>query len=491
MDYSLLQKTEAVPEAASMIETFRAIGYNLETAVADIIDNSISSGAKRIYINRIWDGGNTVITIKDDGCGMSSDEIVEAMRPGAHNPLESRSANDLGRFGLGMKTASFSQCRKLTVISKKAKGSSAHWTWDLDYVAMTRKWELINWAPKAFLNVLDEQVSGTMIIWTDLDRVIPPNTSVDDIVAKQKFSDAWARVKSHLAMTFHRFIENNDVTIYWGENKIEAWNPFCLSEKKIQIFPTETLYFGNSKAEVKGYILPHKNNFSSEEKYKEAEGINGYPAAQGFYVYRGKRLLLAGSWLNLFRKEDHYKLVRISIDLPNTLDSEWQIDIKKSTAIPPLSCREQLRSYALDVRNKGMEVYRHRGKILKKKAGIDFQPLWLEKKKGNKWSFVVNRDNQLIKDLQMEAQTNPAHAINMLLRVIEESIPTPTIFIKQSSEENLQKEPFSDMDTALIQEMLQRMFNNLVASGQTVEQAKAVLKTIEPFNNYEDLIDEL
>ena len=491
MDYTLLPKTEAVPEAASMIETFRAIGYNLETAVADILDNSISAGAKNIYIDRIWDGGKTVVTIKDDGCGMSSDEIVEAMRPGAQNPLETRSANDLGRFGLGMKTASFSQCRKLTVISKKTGYHSAYWTWDLDYVAMTHKWELIRWAPGTYSNVLDEQKSGTMIIWTDLDRVIPPTTSVNDIVAKQKFSDAWARVKSHIAMTFHRFIENNDIAIYWGDNIIEAWNPFCLSEKKTQIFPNENIYFGNNKAEVKGYILPHKNNFSSEENYRNAEGMNGYPTAQGFYVYRGKRLLLAGSWLNLFRKEDHYKLVRISIDLPNTLDSEWQIDIKKSTATPPLSCREQLRSYALDVRNKGMEVYRHRGKILKKRAGENFQPLWLEKKKGNRWSFVINRDSQLIKELQEEAKKNPVPAINKLLRIIEESIPTPTIYVKQSSEEELQKEPFSDMDISLVKEMLYQSYDNQLKSGLTSEQAKAVLKTIEPYNNYEELIDEL
>ena len=474
-----------------MIETFRAIGYNLETAVADILDNSISAGAKNIYIDRKWDGGKTVITIKDDGCGMSSEEIVEAMRPGAQNPLKTRPVNDLGRFGLGMKTASFSQCRKLTVISKKAGYHSVFWTWDLDYVAMTCKWELIRWAPDSYSNVLDEQKSGTMIIWTDLDRVIPPSTSVNDIAAKHKFSDAWARVKSHIAMTFHRFIESNDITIYWGENSINAWNPFCLSEKKTQSFPTESLYFGKNKAEVKGYILPHKNNFSSEESYRNAEGMNGYPAAQGFYVYRGKRLLLAGSWLNLFRKEYHYKLVRISIDLPNTLDSEWQIDIKKSTATPPFSCREQLRSYALDVRNKGMEVYRHRGKILKKKAGENFQPLWLEKKIGNKWSFVVNRENQLIKDLQEEAKNNPAPAINKLLRIIEESIPTPTIYVKQSSEEDLQKEPFSDMDISLVKEMLYQSYNNQIKSGLTSEQAKAVLKTIEPYNNYEELIEEL
>lgn len=491
MDYTLLPKQEVIPEAASMIETFRAIGYSLETAVADIIDNSISAGARNVFIDRIWDGSNTVITIKDDGCGMSNDEIVEAMRPGTQNPLETRSLDDLGRFGLGMKTASFSQCRKLTVISKKRDYHSAYWSWDLDYVALTHKWELIRWAPEAYIDALDNQVSGTMVIWTDLDRIIPPSTSPDNLAAKQKFSDAWAKVKAHIAMTFHRFIESKDVTIFWGENEIEPWNPFCTSENKTQIRPTEVLYFGNKKAEVKGYILPHRNNFSSEENYRKAEGMYGYPAAQGFYIYRGKRLLLAGSWLGMFRKEDHYKLVRISIDLPNTLDSEWQIDIKKSAAIPPISCRDQLRAYAMDVRNRGMEVYRHRGKILKKRAGIDFQPLWLEKKKGDKWFFVINRENQLIKNLQEEICINPKHAINSLLRVIEESLPTQTIYIKQSSEENKQKEPFSDLDCSIINEMLGSMFKNLIASGLTREQAKASLKTIEPFNNYEELIEEL
>lgn len=491
MDYSLLPKTEAVPEAASMIETFRAIGYSLETAVADIIDNSISAGARNVYIDRIWDGCNTVITIRDDGCGMSSDEIVEAMRPGAQNPLEVRSLDDLGRFGLGMKTASLSQCRKLTVISKKGGYHSAYWSWDLDYVALTHKWELIRWVPEAYKKALDNQNSGTMVLWSDLDRVIPPSTSSDNLAAKQKFSDAWARVKSHISMTFHRFIESKDVTIYWGGNEIEPWNPFCTSENKIQIFPTEVLYFGNKKAEVKGYILPHKNNFSSEENYRKAEGMYGYPAAQGFYIYRGKRLLLAGSWLGLFRKEDHYKLVRISIDMPNTLDSEWQIDIKKSAAIPPLSCRDQLCAYAKDVRNCGMEVYRHRGKILKKRAGIDFQPLWLEKKKGDKWFFIINRENQLIKNLQEEACVDPKHAINALLRVIEESLPTSTIYIKQSSEENKQKDPFSDLESSFIKELLDKMYENLISSGLSGEQAKAALKTIEPFNNFEELIDEL
>lgn len=112
MEYSLLTKAKAIPEASSMIETFRAIGYNLETAVADIVDNAISANAKHIWINRIWRGGKSVVTIMDDGCGMDCDTLIQAMRPGTRNPLSERDSTDLGRFGLGMKTASFSQCRE-------------------------------------------------------------------------------------------------------------------------------------------------------------------------------------------------------------------------------------------------------------------------------------------------------------------------------------------------------------------------------------------
>lgn len=488
MNYNEYKKAEAIPDASSMIETFRAIGYNLETAIADIIDNSISANAKNIYINRIWRGGQSVVTIKDDGDGMNSNEIIQAMRPGAQNPLSDRSETDLGRFGLGLKTASFSQCRKLSVLSKRKDYAPAFWSWDLDYVAESDKWELLQWIPEEFANELNNLQSGTLIVWSDLDRVLPSHTSETDNNAKRKFSDALDKVKNHIAMTFHRFIEAKAIKIYWGEHEITAWNPFCPNESKTQEQPTENIYGG---AKMKGYILPHKNNFSSEQAYKNSEGMNGYPAMQGFYVYRGKRLLLAGDWLGLFRKEEHYKLVRIQIDLPNKLDTEWQIDIKKSKAYPPTVCREQLESYAKAVRSIGSEVYRHRGKILKQRAGQNFQPLWLEKKKDSKWSFIINREHLMIQDLKVLAKENPEQAIEKLLKFLEEAIPTKTIYINEAQGEETQKTSFSDVDTKLIKEVLLLMYNNQLIQGKTSAQAKALLKTQEPFNNYEDLIEQL
>ncbi len=331
MDYSKVETISAEPHASSMIETFRAIGYNLETAVADVIDNSISAQAKNIYFSSQWKGGESVITIMDDGCGMDGDELVAAMRPGAKNPLDDRSEKDLGRFGLGLKTASFSQCRILIVVSKKAGCEQVYWIWDLDYVNKTSKWELIRYPiSEEFLHALDKQESGTLVVWTHLDRVIPTNTSVSNEMAKEKFLAQMDKVKQHLAMTFHRFIEEKSVKLFCWGHEILPWNPFLASEGATQPFPEE--YLG--QAVMKGYVLPHKSHLT-EQAYKNAEGADGWTGQQGFYVYRGKRLMLAGDWLGFFRKEEHYKLVRIQIDLPNSLDSDWQIDIKKSTARPP------------------------------------------------------------------------------------------------------------------------------------------------------------
>ena len=497
MNYDNIEIQKAIPDASSMIETFRAIGYNLETAVADIIDNSISAEAKNIYIERIWHGGKSIITIMDDGHGMNGAELINAMRPGTQNPLAERAETDLGRFGLGLKTASFSQCRKLTVLSKKKDYAPIFWSWDLDYVAQTNEWNLIKWIPDGYKNALDTQDSGTLVIWTDLDRVLPLTTSETDEKAKRKFSNSLERVRQHIAMTFHRFIEDGIVNIYWCGNIIEPWNPFypCLEENYTETpAPQESIFGGGT---IKGFVLPHKSRVS-EHAYKVGEGMNGYPAQQGFYVYRGKRLLLAGDWLGIFRKEEHYKLVRIQIDLPNTLDTNWQIDIKKSKATPPAACRDQIEQYAKKIRSVGENVFRHRGKILKYRAGQDFQPLWLDKTKGGKWSFVVNRDHLLVKNIKELAKSEPDKAIDTLLKFIEESIPTKAIYIKEAHEETkdmdkqeVQKEPFSGIDVTIIKQMLLQMFNNQINSGKTSEQAKKLLKTIEPFNNYEDLIDEL
>jgi len=484
--YEELEIREALPEAASMIETFRAIGYSLETAVADIIDNSITAGANRIYINRIWDGGNSFITIKDNGCGMTDDELVHALRPGAQNPLIHRDEKDLGRFGLGLKTASFSQCRKLTVISKK-NSEVSYWTWDLDYIAYCKKWNLIKWMPKNFKNSLDDLESGTIVIWSNLDRVVASNISKENQNAKEKFSNSLQNVREHLAMTFHRFIEDRQISIIWGSHEIKPWNPFFSTESKCQSFPVEHL---QGDVRMRGYVLPHRNNFSSDFVYSSAKGLKGWNGQQGFYVYRGKRLLLSGNWLGLFQKEEAYKLARIMIDLPNSQDAEWQIDIKKSKAQPPVNIREQIEQYAKIVRSAAEEVFKHRGKILKQRSGQEFHPLWLEKMKDGKWSYVVNRKNPTISTIKNIASNSPDKAIEMLLKLIESNIPTKTIFINESKDEDV-GQPMSSLDIDEVKSIILALYESFISQGKNPLTAKSTIKQIEPFNFYEDIIDNL
>ena len=488
LDYSQYQTASAVPEASSMIETFRAIGYNIETAIADIVDNSISANAKNVWINFEWKGEGTWLSIKDDGIGMNNDELIQAMRPGSKNPLTDRHSKDLGRFGLGLKTASFSQARQLTVLSRKLENSDVYWTWDLDYVNQTGNWDLIKYLPENYEeNVLAELASGTLVIWNNLDRVVK-HFKQNDNAALDKFLFIMERVKKHLAMVFHRFIENNKIKIFFQDHEINPWNPFLPDELATQSFSEEQLH--NGKVFIKGFVLPHKSKIQ-EATYKYAEGTNGWNEHQGFYIYRNERLLLAGDWLGLFRKEEHYKLVRIRIDLPNSLDADWQIDIKKSVARIPLMYKDQIKNYALKVRSQGVEVYRHRGKTVNRSKGQKFVPLWIDHKRGNKWFYKINREHPLLDLVKNQARQEPEKAVEMLLRFIEENIPSKSIYIKEAETPETQGKPFEGIDQGPIRNAMQKMLESLVSKGKTKEDAKALIINIEPFNQFSHFLEFL
>jgi hypothetical protein len=481
IDYSKYQTAPAIPEASSMIETFRAIGYNIETAIADIIDNSISANSKNVWVNFEWKGADTWLSVKDDGIGMNNEELIQAMRPGSKNPLADRSSKDLGRFGLGLKTASFSQARQLTVLSKKQDCSSVFWTWDLDYINQTGKWDLINYLPPNFdENSLGKLSSGTLVIWNNIDRVVK-HFHQNDNNALDKFMFIMELVKKHLAMVFHRFIENKKIKIFFRDIEVKPWNPFLLGEQATQPFSEEQLH--NGKVIIKGFVLPHKSKID-EETYKFAEGTKGWNEHQGFYIYRNERLLLAGDWLGLFRKEEHYKLIRIQIDIPNSLDADWQIDIKKSIARPPLIYKDQIRNYASKVRAQGVEVYRHRGRTILHAHGQKFVALWIDHKRGDKWFYKINREHPLLEMAKTQAQIEPDKAIEMLIRFIEENIPTKSIYIKEAEEPETQGKPFEGTDHEPIRKMMEMMFSSLISKGKTPEEAKAIISNVDPFNHF-------
>ena len=212
----------------------------------------------------------------------------------------------------------------------------------MDYVNYAKAWNLIKHCPdiEGFEEKLNEFNSGTAVIWRDIDR-LTKNTSSGSDTSKAKFLETMERVKKHLSMVFHRYMEEG-LNVFFRDRKVAIWDPFMIGYEGLQPKPETVLESG--KIRIKGFILPHRSKLTAEQ-YNYGKGPeDSWTAHQGFYVYRNRRLLVAGDWLGLFKKEVHYDLCRISVDLPNTMDDEWQIDIKKSIARPPGRLKEQLIS---------------------------------------------------------------------------------------------------------------------------------------------------
>lgn len=455
-DYSNIETTKAEPDASSMIETFRAIGYSIETAIADIIDNSITADAKNIWVDYVWHGPGTVLSILDDGKGMNNEELIQAMRPGSKNPLFTRDNNDLGRFGLGLKTASFSQTRKFSVISKRTDCEVCLWSWDLDYVNKSQSWNLIKYCPEEsnYTEKMEQLKSGTCVMWWDLDR-ITKDTKEDSEDSRKKFLETMERVKSHLSMVFHRFIEDG-VNIFFQGRKIEPWDPFMIGFDGLQ--PKPEVKFQGDQINTKGFVLPHRSKLSYEE-YNYGKGPkDSWTEQQGFYVYRSKRLLVAGDWLGMFKKEVHYDLCRIRIDLPNNVDEDWQIDIKKSIARPPLKYKDQIISVAKEVRTQAVEVYRNKGQILKRKLSKDeYSPFWEERVRHGKRFYKINRKHPLLTGLLTKSNDLKGDIENVL-QFIEETVPVPLITLQENENDKPHGQPFEGRDHDAVIDAMKAMY---------------------------------
>ena len=368
LDYDLVE-----PDASAMMESLRAFGYSTPAAVADLIDNSITAGAKNVWIDFHWNGRDSHVSVLDDGQGMAEEALVAAMRAGSRNPLEERPAADLGRFGLGLKTASFSQCRQLTVASKSAGRGEAVRRWDLDYVRDHGEWRLLRSAadwPAHLAGRLATLPSGTLALWQKMDKVVADN-DVSNKAHHTRFLDVVDTVEEHLAMVFHNYLKPSFRVFINGtglKHLVKPWEPFLTTHPATQHLGTESIPTPAGAVKVELYVLPHKDRLG-EQAHRAAAGPAGWNAQQGFYVYRNGRLLVAGDWLGLgYAREEHYKLARIRIDLPNTMDGEWDIDVKKSRARPPGAIRDRLKVLAEKTRSRAVEVYRHRGRYAARNA---------------------------------------------------------------------------------------------------------------------------
>lgn len=476
---------EVPPTADTMIASIRAIGYNLPMAIADIIDNSIYARAKNIWIDYDWAGGDPWIRVKDDGRGMTEGGLREAMRLCGKGPNETRDPEDLGRFGLGLKTASFSQCRLLTVSTRVKGGTTSTRCWDLDLIEKTKKWKL-RLHPlenaKPMLEDLDYMENGTVVLWQQLDRVIDKNDDIKD--AETVFNNKFIDVASHIEMVFHRYMSGpTKLNISIGRTPLKPWDPYLTSNQFTQELSTEKYEDGSVR--IVPYVLPHVSKRTATETITGA-GPKGWNAQQGFYIYRNRRMIVSGGYLDFdLKPEEHYKLGRIMVDLKNDMDTDWRIDVRKAVAIPPDRLRAQLEKVAKATREEAVKIYRARTGRARKTAQKNVQDVWTKRRKGDKIVYEINRENESIKRILAEVAPSERW-IRKLFGTIERTVPHREIIIDSCNKEDCHVDLPPDIsrpDQGLI-DMCVEIYREMRSIGRTHCDASAFVLSIEPFNTH-------
>lgn len=471
-----------------MLESLRAFGYNLPTAVADLLDNSLTAGATRIDIHMEWAGPQSWLRVKDNGVGMDETTLRDAMRPGTRSPREERSPRDLGRFGLGLKTASFSQARRLTVRTK-ADGDDEHTRcWDLDFVEKERKWALLL---DAFDDAGEEALgsitpkSGTTVLWQNMDRIVG-DEAVEDEQAHSAFLERVDQVRSHLGLVFHRWIAPpQPVKITVNGSPVVPWDPFLADHPATQHLPEETFGSGAREVRIQPFILPHQSKLRSAEA--ETNDSRRWAPHQGFYIYRNRRLLVAGDWLGFYRIDETHQLARIRVDIGNALDEAWKLDVRKAQAHPPDAARRRLRQIADATRSQASEVYRHRGKVLERQS--ERTPIsygWSQAKRQGKIVYKVNREHPLVAAL-IETKSPTKKQVEAVFRLLEETIPVNFILGTFREHAEAQAQPFHGA-TADLEPLVRAVALAYKRQGFKDREIRKLLLAAEPFQHYPEVI---
>ncbi len=484
-----MRTVDAAPRASVLIESMRDIGYSLEMALADIVDNSVTANASNVQLFADTSTTDVKIGIVDDGTGMTEGDLLSAMRLGSRSPLQERNVSDLGRFGLGLKIASFSQCRRLTVVTRRAGKTSAA-VWDFEHVAKTDQWEVqipddvsvVPWADRL-------GKSGTLVVWENLDRVVEKSGVQNSLV---HFIRSIDEARDHLELVFHRFLSGESglckIRMYLNERPLEPFDPFNSSHPATIPGPLEKIKVGRHEVTVQTFTLPHHRKVEPSEWERHA-GRAGYLKNQGFYVYRQKRLIIHGTWFGLARQMELTKLARVRIDMPNGLDAEWKIDVKKASAHPPYQVRERLRRIIETLGANSKRVYTARGRRL---ISDNRLPIWNRIQDKNEIVYRINAEHPVFSDFISRL---PEALKSDFLRVVEiagSSLPMDALFA------DLGGEPDKVTGNATSDDALRHAVNTtcklLVDSGIRMDEVVEMMRVAEPFRSNwkrtEEILDE-
>ena len=430
-----------IPKASTLMGSLRSMGYSFESAVADVVDNSISAHARNI---RILFPSNPMdelaLGILDDGDGMTDDVLFEAMRYGCLSAEEERSEEDLGRFGMGMKSASLSQCRRLTVISYEGKNLNGY-TWDYNHIVETQDWMIQELEAREidelpYISRLKNQGVGTLVIWQDFD--VLSNSSGGQVYSS--LVDLRSSLEKSLALIYHRYLSggaSSRLHIYINELDIKPLDPFLeqhpktTSKKEIELDVKDSSGIERI-IKIRPFILP----FATELKEKDKQligGVENLRAKQGFYIYRNKRLIIWGTWFGLKQRAELTKNARIRVDIPNSLDDIWSIDIKKQQASIPKQILHRLKKAVEEALDFSVRQQNYRGRTRKVNENIDY--IWDRKEgRNNTFFYQINRESKLFQFVRDKMNDEDYGYLEMLLTEIENNLPIQQLYIDKSNE---------------------------------------------------------
>ena len=430
-----------IPKASTLMGSLRSMGYSFDSAVADVIDNSISAHAQNIRIlfpSTPLD--ELAIGILDDGDGMKGDVLFEAMRYGSLSAEEERSEDDLGRFGMGMKSASLSQCRCLTVISFDGETLNG-FKWDYNHILMTQDWMIqelekneIDELP--YIERLKKQDKGTLVLWQDFDVI--SNSSGGQVYST--LVELRSTLENTLALIYHRYLTGlgmQHLHIYINELGIKPQDPFLEQHPKTTVKKEIELDIKDSNGieriiKIRPFILP----FATELREKDKQligGIENLRAKQGFYVYRNKRLIIWGTWFGMKQRSELTKNTRIRVDIPNTLDDIWSIDIKKQQASIPKQILQRLKKAVDEALDFSVRQQTYRGRTEKVNDKIDY--IWDRKRgRNNTFFYLINRESNLFKFIREKMTEEDYNYLEILLTEIEKNLPIQQLYIDKSNE---------------------------------------------------------
>lgn len=475
------------PYAPVLMESTRAIGYSIESAVADVIDNSIAAKAKNIAIYFSCHP-KPYVAICDDGEGMDADELTEAMRYGSASPTEEREADDLGRYGLGLKTASLSQCRCLTVVSKQGECTEGR-RWDLDHIRQTQQWSLEQ-LDTSEINALYEaewltgKNSGTIVLWTELDKI-----KSGSLTLEKALEDKMESVQRHLELVFHRYLSGDGITrirITINGVRLVAFDPFFVAKSTVVMDDEKIMIPGRAgKVVIRPYVLPHPSKMSKEEleKYGGKEGLR---SLQGFYIYRNKRLLTWGTWFKLIRMDEFSKLARVRVDIPNSLDDLWTLDVKKSTAYPPEIVKTRLKQLVGTMSNGSKRTWTFRQR--KETAG-NIVHVWdkVETREGVR--YVVNTDHPTLVALKEMLDVDSTKLLEEYLKTIQNNLPFNNLHHDLQSDIKIIHDKEND-ECKRVRLMAKPIIRQAMIEGH-IDITMKNFEIIEPFMYYMDAIREV